>query len=604
MRVLPDLSGIDRAFDYSVPERLAREIRVGTIVRVPLQGRRVRGWVVETGAAAPSAVPLRDVAEVVSLGPEPGVVELARWGAWRYSGRLRPLLSAASPPRTVHALPPPCVPGAGADAEARQGPVRGWAPALAAAARQALSAGRAVVRLPPLAPRLELVLALVGGDRRRSALVLVPERHDVEVLSGRLERAGLPVARYPEQWAEAAAGGRVVVGSRAAALASLGEAAVFVVLDAHDDAYVETRVPTWSAPVLVARRAARAGAPCVLVSPCPTLEQLRWGRLVTLSRALERAGWPPVEVVDRSAEDPRAGRYSPRLAPAIASARAARPDLPVVCVLNRTGRARLLACAACGELRRCERCHAPLAEREDEAGRVALGCARCGAGAEPTCPRCGGTRLRLLGLGVKRVGEELAALTGRSVAEVSGRAARRAGDLPEAEVLVGTEAVLHRARAASLVVFLDIDAELLAPRFRAAEQALALIVRAARLLGRARRGPGGPTPRLIVQTRLPGDEVLRSVERADPGILATAELARREALDLPPWRALAALSGAQAAELAAALEGSVEVARAAGGRYLVRAPDPEALADALADALGGAGKLGAKVRVEVDPRDA
>ena len=53
-----------------------------------------------------------------------------------------------------------------------------------------------------------------------------------------------------------------------------------------------------------------------------------------------------------------------------------------------------------------------------------------------------------------------------------------------AGVYVGTEAVLHRVPAADVVAFLDIDAELLAPRYRAAEQAMALLVR-----GRAPRRP-------------------------------------------------------------------------------------------------------------------
>ena len=40
---------------------------------------------------------------------------------------------------------------------------------------------------------------------------------------------------------------------------------------------------------------------------------------------------------------------------------------------------------------------------------------------------------------------------------------------------------------ADAVAFLDFDQELLAPRYRAAEQALALLARAARLVGRPRR---------------------------------------------------------------------------------------------------------------------
>ena len=43
--VLPDVPAIDRLLDYRVPARLAGQIVIGSVVRVPLQGRRVRGWV-------------------------------------------------------------------------------------------------------------------------------------------------------------------------------------------------------------------------------------------------------------------------------------------------------------------------------------------------------------------------------------------------------------------------------------------------------------------------------------------------------------------------------------------------------------------------------
>ena len=61
------------------------------------------------------------------------------------------------------------------------------------------------------------------------------------------------------------------------------------------------------------------------------------------------------------------------------------------------------------------------------------------------------------------------------------------------------------------MAFLDIDVELLAPRYRAAEQAMALLVRAARLVGP--RAGGG---RLLVQTFLPHHEVVQAALHADP----------------------------------------------------------------------------------------
>src|SRR5580658_3063840 len=181
--------------------------------------------------------------------------------------------------------------------------------------------------------------ALVDGD----VLVLVPTRAEADRLSGLLAGEGWPVAAHPDGWAQGAAGGSVVVGSRGAAFAPLPTLAAVVVLDAHAESYADTRAPTWNAAVVAAERARRAGAPCLLVSPCPTLDLLAGRELVVPARAAEREGWALLEVLDRRADDPRSGRYASRLV-SVAREAAGDPDRPVVFLLNRTGRARLLAC--------------------------------------------------------------------------------------------------------------------------------------------------------------------------------------------------------------------------------------------------------------------
>ena len=188
--------------------------------------------------------------------------------------------------------------------------------------------------------------------------------------------------------------------------------------------------------------------------------------------------------------------------------------------------------------------------------------------------------------GVSRLREELEAAANRPVAAVTGDS----DVLPAVGVYVGTEAVLHRVRGVDVVAFLDFDAELLAPRYRAAEQAMALLVRAARLAGpRRERG------RVLVQTFVPDHEVLRAAQLGDPGRLADAELARREALGLPPFRALAVVEGADAGEFAGST--GLEFARTAKGAML-RADTWMELGAALVSAPR---PLGSRLRVEVDP---
>jgi primosomal protein N' (replication factor Y) len=569
------VAGVTRTFDYLVPPELDASVAIGTLVRVVLNGRRVGGWVVADDVVPPPDVTLKPLAHVTGMGPPAEVVDLAGWAAWRWAGRPRHLLRAASPDGAVKGLPPP----AAASRAAAVGDDHG--------AAEALARERTVLRLPPAADVVPLVVA---AARRGTTLVVAPDHAAAAALGGRLRRAGVPVAVLPRGWAQAAAGGGVVVGARGTAWAPAPDLAAVLVLDEHEEAHQEEGSPTWSARDVAAERARRAGVPCVLTSPCPSLEALAWGDLQVPARTVERAGWPVVDVVDRRSEDPRkADLYSSRLVDLIRSS-APEPGRPVVCVLNRKGRARLLVCASCAELARCERCGATVAVTPDGA----LRCARCATERPSVCLHCGSAHLKQRRLGVTRAREDLERLARRPVGEVTGEDAP-GSPLPDAPVLVGTEAVLRRVERAAAVAFLDLDAELLAPRYRAAEEAMALVARAARLLGG--KAAGG---RLLLQTKLPRHEVVQAALLADPGRVADAELERRRALLLPPVAALAHVAGAGAEVFAraAAEHPGVTALGPAAGDWLLRAADHAALCDALAATPRPPGRL----RVAVDPR--
>ncbi len=425
-----------------------------------------------------------------------------------------------------------------------------------------------------------------------------------------------------------------------AAYAPLESLCAAVVLDAHDEAYHAEAAPTWCAWEVVAERARRDGAPLALVTPCPTLDVQRAGKLVVTDRASERRAWPRVEVVDRRGDDPRTGLFSERVVRLVrwgAESTGSSSSRRVVCVLNVTGRARLLACGSCKALARCERCKGALSQLQSQTKGAPRGliCRRCGLERPYICAECGSTRLVVLRQGVSRVREELEALSGTAVAEVSGKppSQTRAGlqraappgsghraqangaqasgaqasgspasGSPAEKVIVGTEAVLHRVERADAVVFLDFDSELMAPRLRAAEEALALLARAARLVARSSRGPdrapGGP---LVVQTRMPEHPAIASAVHADPSLLDREEIEVRSMLGLPPFSALARVSGEAADRYGEALRATapdtVSVVGPDEGEWRVVAPDHDRLCDLLASVPRPAGRL----RVEVDP---
>jgi primosomal protein N' (replication factor Y) len=192
---------------------------------------------------------------------------------------------------------------------------------------------------------------------------------------------------------------------------------------------------------------------------------------------------------------------------------------------------------------------------------------------------------------VSRLREEIEAAAGRTTMLITGDARQRAGTAP---IYVGTEAALHRVERADTVAFLEFDRELLAPRYRAGEQAMALLARAARLVGpRKRRG------RILVQTFLPMHPVVQAAVVADPGRLVDDERHRRRALALPPFGALAEISGAGSDQFVASLPASERVTVAGGSEhYVARAADWITLGTHL---IAGVRPPGSRLRIAVDP---
>ncbi len=567
-RVVPNVTGLDKQFDYLVPEELHHLAALGSLVRVSLHGRRVGGWIVSLGEPELSlpVEKLLPIAKYSSIGPDPELVDLARWAAPRWgTDRLRPFLVAASPPTMVAHLP-----------AAR----RTFSPTPIGLSRET-----GVWRIGPLEDPLPLIL---NAARTGPTLVLHPSPPAGRALASRLRREGLTAAVVPEEWASAAGGVDVVVGSRVAAWATVPGLRAIVMLDEHDESYQEERTPTWHARDVVIERAARVGAACMLLSPCPTATAMHWadGTARSIQHTPHSSQWPLIEIDDRSDIEP--WKRSLVGSSLIRSLR--DQGKRVVCVLNTVGRARLLACRVCRNLQRCERCEAAVRQRDDGM----LECPRCETMRPKVCQVCGASAMALVKPGVTRLREELEAAANRPVIAVTGDST----ELPDAGVYVGTEAVLHRVRNVDVVVFLDFDAELLAPRYRAAEQAMALLVRAGRLVGPRDRGG-----RVIVQTYVPNHEVLQAALLGDTGRLVDGELARRRLLGLPPFRALASLEGVDAESVAAATHLEFAKTGTSANSVLVRADDSMTLGHALAEAAAVRPKnqKGSRLRIEVDP---
>ena len=427
---------------------------------------------------------------------------------------------------------------------------------------------------------------LESALRLGRTLVVCPGVAQARTIASALRREGLTVASMPDDWQRAAEGADVVVGARSAVWAPCPGLAAIVVVDEHDERLQDERSPTWHARDIAIERARRAGAPCIVVSPVPTVAAAQWaGSRRTFVPAPQPGDWPRIVVTDpftslgASDDDaPRPGLVSSELVGYLRD-----PGKVVACILNVKGRAKLLACKSCREIARCEKCEAAMILDE------VLRCRACGHVRPVVCTRCGAAAMAMVRRGVARMREELEAAAARPVKEITAESVTPGN--ATAGVYVGTEALLHRLDSADVVAFLDFDNEVFAPTYRAGEHAWTLLVLASRVLR------GAKDPVIVLQVNDATSPVVARFAAPNPVTVIETETATRRALGLPPFVALARVDADAAGQrvLDAAPLG-IDVAAVADGRWLVRGADEAVFADFCADLRR------AQARVYVDPQ--
>src|SRR5579863_5995473 len=367
-----------------------------------------------------------------------------------------------------------------------------------AAMRSVLEAGRSAILLVPeigLTPAVAADLHHVFGD-------------EVAILHSALsdkERA--------EQWHRIKRGeARVVVGTRSAVFAPVGDLALMIVDEEQDSSYKQEETPRYHARDIAVMRAKMADAVVVLGSATPSLESYFNAKknkyaLIELPDRVEQRPLPEVEVVDMRQEFQETGHeqvISRKLAAEIKE----RIELKeqVMVLLNRRGYTPLVLCRTCGKTLECKNCAIALTHHKREHKMV---CHYCGytAPVPKVCAYCGSEYVYFLGTGSEKLEELLHGMFPQArIARLDRDTVRGHEDFErtlnalnegDLDMIVGTQMIAkgHDIHGVTLVGVVGADAALGFPDFRAAERTFQLLTQVA---GRAGRGqsPG----KVILQT--------------------------------------------------------------------------------------------------------
>lgn len=574
------LPQLDHLFDYAIPELLSSDVVVGGRVRVPLRmgNRRVDAHVIHIIESSSFSGALQDIDSVITSVPvlPHGLYELARRVADRQAGSASDVLRLAIPSRFVRvekaffteeavvarahahatrnvdavtsisgaeqlvservaeivapfaglesgqcrsvAMPPGVTAWGGVN-------VPTWALAFALEARRIRSSGQSVIFVLPSYRDIDDVVSALLAVGEMSSVVRADARQ-----TGGERYAGYLRILEPQPV--------IVVGNRSAVYAPAHDVGLIGIWDDGDTNLQEPLAP-YAHPRDVALLASQSnGARVILAGFAVSVEAQRLVDIKFASAwSAPRSALPRIVPTDSLTSEQSRARIP---SAAWAHAREQSQIGPVLVQVARPGYAPSLCCATCRTRAVCSSCSGPLSTR---ASGTVPNCRWCGQlVVQWRCTECSGTKLRLTSSGTERTAEELGrAFPGTRVIVSDGaHSISRIEDEPC--VVVATPGAEPMAvNGYRCVLVLDGESHRSRAGLRVDENAVRLWINALSL------ATAGATCFLVGAGHDLG-AVIASWRLRE---FASAQLAQRQAIGLPPAKRAATLVGFTADVLAA-----------------------------------------------------
>lgn len=406
---------------------------------------------------------------------------------------------------------------------------------------------------------LRLARHVLGQARR--ALVLVPEIALTPALAGTfraafgervaVQHSGLSEGERHDQWHRIRRGQvDLVVGTRSAVFAPLGNLGLIIVDEEHESSYKQDETPRYHGRDVAVMRARMDNVLVVLGSATPSMESAanaeagRYAIVRLTKRVLDRP-LATVRLVDMRKQIAASGAEAALSEPLVAAMaeRLAQGEQSLV-LLNRRGFATVVFCRECGATLECPHCSVTLTYHR-AARRVRCHYCNYSAHVPRACGECGGAYLEHSGVGTERLEAEVRErFPSARVARVDRDTVRRRGAVTrvlaavargDLDIVVGTQMIAkgHDFPSVTLVGVVAADVGLGLADYRASERTFQLLTQ---VVGRAGRGdvPG----EAIVQTLYPEHYSVQSAAAQDYAGFYTREMEFRTAMHYPPTIAM------------------------------------------------------------------
>lgn len=339
----------------------------------------------------------------------------------------------------------------------------------------------------------------------------------------------------------------IVMGPRSALFYPLQDLGLIVIDESHETAYKQDQAPYYHSTTVAAKLAALHGATLVLGSATPLISDYYIATaknrpIVRMTQTASKTApqSQSITVVDlrNRSQFTRSPYLSNKLLTAVQEG-LQRGEQSLL-FLNRRGTARIVFCEKCGWQAECPHCDLPLVYHGDT---HRMRCHSCGfqAPSVTSCPQCRNTSIVFRTIGTKAIAQETARLFPEAKImrfDTDNKKNERIEEHYEAikkgdiDILIGTQTLAKGLDLPKLGVVgvVIADTSLYFPDFSAKERTYQLLVQ---VLGRV--GRGHRDGRIIVQTYMPDNPLLRAAFDKNWSDFYNTELSERKAFLFPPF---------------------------------------------------------------------
>lgn len=345
---------------------------------------------------------------------------------------------------------------------------------------------------------------------------------------------------------------KVIVGARSALFLPYQKLNLIIVDEEHDSSFKQEDGVLYQARDMAVVRAKIAKCPIVLASATPSIESycnVLAGKYIHIELPERFAGafLPDIRLVDMRQKEKGPIRFISSELQLLMRENLTKKEQTLL-FLNRRGYAPLLLCRSCGERIKCPHCTAWLVEHRK---KNILQCHHCGyvMRIPKKCPTCEQDEtLVSCGPGVERIYEEAHQLFPEArMTMVTSDTLNNPKEFEallqkiknnEIDVLIGTQILAkgHHFSNLTLVGVIDADMGLSGGDLRAGERTFQLLHQVTGRAGREQKKGIA-----VLQTYVPDNLVIQSLQKNDKNTFIQEEIATRQILSMPPFGQLAAI---------------------------------------------------------------